>query len=242
MKKLISNSVIFFTVAFLAPQILQAQGTITYLSNLGQPSTGSRAVGTNSWLAMAFNTGNNPGGYILNSIQLEMADATGSPTNFTAMIYTLDTEPGVGGPFPGSSLGTLDGSLSPVGNGIYTYTDDSNITLSPSPSRYSLNGYYFIVLTGGTAISRGPFTGTNVGAYDWSLAGTNSYNPTGGWGVAGETSYYSFNNGLSWTPIESFFPQFAINATAIPEPSSEILLGLGGVFFGLVRWKAKSIR
>jgi hypothetical protein len=211
--------------ALLAPQVAQAQGTMTYLSNLGQPSTGSRAVGTNSWLAMEFHTGNNTGGYLLDSIQFALTDASGNPSNFTAMIYT---EVGFDGAFPGSSLGTLDGSLSPVSSGVYTYTDDSSITLSP-------NDYYFIVLTAGTTVVNG--------AYEWSLAGANSYNPTGGWGVEGgnSTAFFSSINGSSWNPIGFSFPQFAINATAIPEPSSEILLGLGGVFFGLVRWKAKSI-
>jgi hypothetical protein len=68
MKKLISSSVIVFTVAFLAPQIIQAQGTITYVSNLGQASTGSDKVGSNSWLAASFEAGNNASGYLLNSV------------------------------------------------------------------------------------------------------------------------------------------------------------------------------
>jgi hypothetical protein len=226
MKKLISSSVIVFAVAFLAPQIAPAQGTITYLSNLGQPSTGSLAVGSNSWLAAGFVTGSNTGAYLLDSIQLALPDASGNPSNFTAMIYTGG---GFTGIFPVSSLGTLDGSLSPVSSGVYTYTDDSNITLSP-------NGYYFIVLTGGTAVANG--------AYEWSLTDTYSYNPSGGWGVLSNegqvAAYYKSSQGTSW--IGQFADiQFAINATAIPEPSSEILLGLGGVFLGLVRWKAKSI-
>jgi hypothetical protein len=141
------------------------------------------------------------------------------------MIYT---EVGFTGDFPGSSLGTLDGSLNPASSGVYTYTDDSNIILAP-------NVFYFIVLTAGTLVANG--------AYQWSLAGANSYNPTGGWGVIGgnSTAFYSSVNGSSWNPIGFSFPQFAINATTVPEPSSEILLGLGGVFFGLVRWQAKSI-
>jgi hypothetical protein len=228
MKKLISSSVIVFTVALLAPQIAPAQGAITYVSNLGQTSTGSDKVGSNSWLAMEFHTGNNAIGYLLNSVQLGMTDASSNPSGFTAMMYGQDGNPA--GPAPGSSLGTLDGSLNPASSGVYTYTDDSNITLSP-------NGYYFIVLTAGTAVANS--------AYEWSLAGANSYNPTGNWSVLGgsSTGFLSSASGnfFSWNSIGFSFPQFAINATAIPEPSSEILLGLGGVFFCLVRWKAKSI-
>jgi hypothetical protein len=224
MKKLTSSSVIVFTVALLAPQIAPAQGEMTYLSNLAQPSTGSHAVGSNSWLAMEFHTGNNTGGYLLDSIQFALTDASGNPSNFTAMIYT---EVGFTGDFPGSSLGTLDGSLNPASSGVYTYTDDSNITLSP-------NAIYYIVLTAGTAVANG--------AYEWSLTSSASYNPNGGWGWFQPYNPSHSSDGLNWYGYLNTNPQFAINATAVPEPSSEILLGLGGVFFGLVRWQAKSIQ
>ena len=69
MKNLIINGVIVLVFGFLAPQITQAQGTI-YLSNLDQPSTGSLAVGSDSWIGVPFLTGNNVGGYVLNSFQL----------------------------------------------------------------------------------------------------------------------------------------------------------------------------
>jgi hypothetical protein len=141
------------------------------------------------------------------------------------MIYT---EVGFDDDFPGSSLGTLDGSLNPVFTAAYTYADDSNITLTPNSS-------YFIVLSEGTAVVNGD--------YQLSHAFFNSYNPSGGWGVPPGVSSGVFrsSDGSSWNSISGVYPQFAINATAIPEPSSEILLGLGGVLFGLVHWKAKSI-
>ncbi|HEX5399218.1 MAG TPA: hypothetical protein VFY06_09235, partial [Verrucomicrobiae bacterium] len=40
----------------------RSQGTMNYLSNLGQPSAGGIAVGSNSWVAAGFRTGNNPQG------------------------------------------------------------------------------------------------------------------------------------------------------------------------------------
>jgi hypothetical protein len=228
MKKLISSSVIVFAVALLAPQILQAQGTITYLSNMIEPSIGNFPVGSNSWLAVPFITGNNPGGYILNSIQIEMADASGSPSDFTAMLYL----PPNGNPqgAPGNFLTTLTGSADPATNGIYTYA---------APANFVLAGEYFLVVAGGTAITDG--------AYEWSKTSQSSYNLTGlgNWQigvVAGPGSYVTTSmNGSTWSSAPNTYLQFAINATAVPEPSSEILLGLGGVFFGLVRWKAKSI-
>ena len=211
MKTAIINVIIVLLLGVLSPQLLRAQGTITYLSNLGQSSTGSNPVGSNSWIASIFNTGNNPGGYILNSIQLGMTDASGNPSGFTAMIYSAVIFTGFN---PGSNLDTLTGSANPSTSGIYTYTDASNLILSPSTD-------YFIVLTAGTTVANG--------AYDWSLTIPNAYSPSDGWGAGG---VWKSSNGSSWL-FNSGAPQFAINATAIPEPSaiSLILLGSGVLIY-----------
>src|ERR1700689_5374241 len=124
MKKIIFSGIIVLTVILFAPQISIAQGTMTYLSNLGQPSSGSEPVGSDAWLAMGFGTGNNASGYLLNSIQLGMTDASGSPSGFTVMLYAKSGNPAA--VLPGSSLGTLDGSLSPTTSGTYIYTPSTN--------------------------------------------------------------------------------------------------------------------
>jgi hypothetical protein len=216
MKKTIINGLVVLVVGVFVQQATQAQGT-TYLSNLGQPSTGSEDVGSDSWLAADFITGNNIGGYLLNSVQLGMTDASGHPGGFTAMICVKGGAPI--GAYPGSSLGILVGSADPATAGTYTYTAPSNLTLSP-------NADYFIALTAGTAVANG--------AYDWSVAGTYAYNPGGGWGVASDEGsvgiFLSSQNGSSWIPNHGNL-QFALNATPIPEPSSSWLILLGsGVF------------
>lgn len=222
MKKIIINGVITFAVALVAPQIVQAQGTMTYLSNLDQASAGSLAVGSDSWLAAGFKTGNNASGYLLDSIQLGMTDASGNPSGFTVMLY----RPAAGGPLvPGSSLDTLNGSLNPVTAGTYTYTSASSFTLLP-------NREYYIVLTAGTAVANG--------AYEWGYAGANSYNPSDGWNSQGGNWTSSNGSIPSWNST-SGFPQFAINAIAIPEPGVPGLLGLGGLAFLWHRRKAKAV-
>ena len=212
MKKII----ILFVVGLLTQQIIHAQGTLTYLSNIGQPSTGSNPVGSNSWLAAGFFTGTNGSGYLLNSVQLAITDATGNPSGFTVMLYGQANNPF--GVSPGSSLGTLNGSTDPASSGIYTYTPASDITLSPGKD-------YFIVLTSGTSVANG--------AYEWSYVNTSSYNPVGGWIT--RSPYFYSANGSSWGASLGSYPQFAINATAVPEPSSSWLVLLGSGILVYVR-------
>jgi hypothetical protein len=141
------------------------------------------------------------------------------------MLYS--SIPGITINSPGSSLETLNGSANPSTGGIYTYTDSSNLILSPQTT-------YFIVLTSGTAVANG--------AYDWSYGseGPNSlYNPSGGW-VAPPFDItddnYQSSNGSNWSHVNfGEFAQFAITATPIPEPSSSLLLLLGSGVFIYVR-------
>ena len=221
MRKTIISGIIASVFGLLAPQIIQAQGT-TYLSNLDQSSVGSVAVGSDSWLAGIFNTGTNySGGYVLNSIQLAMANASGNPSGFQVMLYASTG----GSQLPRTLLATLDGSLNPVTSGIYTYTPDTTLTLLP-------NGAYDIVLTAGTAVANG--------AYEWSFANTFAPTISGGW--IGGRILLSSSVGLNWEPVPSALPQFAIYATpAVPEPSILGLLALGGFFLVWHRRKAKAI-
>jgi hypothetical protein len=219
MKKMIVCSVVVFLVTLLTPQIVVSQGT-TYLSNLGQNSTNSNVVGSDSWLAESFLTGNNVGGYLLNSVQLAMTNASGNPNGFALLLYS-SMRPNEY--FPSNNLGALNGSANPATADIFTYTTVSNMTLLPGT-------VYFLVVTAGTTVANG--------AYEWSLASLN-YNPSGGWrapaGVAGQDTYSSIN-GLNWT--RTFIdPQFAINASAIPEPGVLSLLALGSLGLFLNRRK-----
>jgi hypothetical protein len=213
MKKLIIGSVIILT-GILAPHITQAQGSMTYLSNLDKASIGSFAVGSNSWLAASFATGNNADGYVLDSIQLGVTNASGNPGGFTVMLYSAIRNVDF---FPGSSLDTLDGSLNPLTDGIYTFTSISNLLLAPTT-------VYFIVLTAGTAVASG--------AYESSIAIEN-YSPSDGWRApvgVGMIDNYQSDDGSTWGSRPGSL-QFAINAIPVPEPGVLGLFSLGGVAF-----------
>jgi hypothetical protein len=222
MKRAILLAILALALAVLSPQVAQAQGTL-YVSSLDLTSSGSASVGSDSWLATDIRTGTNASGYLLNSVQLALTDASGTPSGFTAMIYNIN--PLIEVPVPGSSLGTLNGSLDPVAGGVYTYSPASSLTLSPST-------VYYIVLTAGTAVANG--------AYEWSFANTFAPTISGGW--IGGRILLSSSVGLNWEPVPSALPQFAIYATpAVPEPSILGLLALGGFFLVRHRRKAKAI-
>lgn len=200
-------------MSVLAPQIVRAHGAVTYLSSLSPTSTGSPSIGSDSWLAAGFYTGTNASGYMLNSIQLGMTDASGNPSGFAAMLYGQGDEVGAG--LPGSSLGALDSSLNPVTGDIFTYTPTSNITLSPTT-------HYFVILTSGTPLADG--------VYNWS---ESIYPPSSSGAWSADNAVLHSGNGTSgWSPTPYLgIAQFAINAIPIPEPSVLGLLGLGGWCF-----------
>ena len=75
------------------------------------------------------------------------------------------------------------------------------------------------------------------GSYELSLADVNAYNPSGGWAITGGSSsgvFYS-DNGSHWNSISMAYPQFAINATPVPEPSLSWLLFISGVVWTYLR-------
>jgi hypothetical protein len=221
MKRTLIGGLVVFAAALLAPQIGTAQGTTTFLSNLGQTSTGSDPVGSDSWLAATFYTGNNASGYFINSVQLAMGDASGTPSGFTVMIYAQSSFSGA--VFPGSSLGTLTGPADPETSGTYTYIAPSDLTLSPGTP-------YFIILTSGTAVANG--------AFEWSYAGANNYNPNASW-IAGP--FAQSGNGSTWHFATGEYLQFALSATAAPEPGVIGLFALGGLLVGFQRRKARPV-
>lgn len=234
-KELLIKTIVAIAIAFLVPRICPAQET-TYLSNLGQSPGGTLGIGNNSWWAAGIMTGTNSGGYLLDSIQLSMADdySTGnSPNNFTVMLYAA--APG-GVHIPENSIAILDGSANPATAGVYTYTPASSLMLSPGSS-------YSIVLTSGT-----PFITPNPGGggpppsgYLWNLSNSTNpyvYNPSDGW--FSPYTYHS-TDGINWSAGLGTFPQFSITAEPVPEPGILSLSFVAGFLFVLYHRKQTAI-
>jgi len=208
MKKAIG--IILFTVGLFAPRLTAAQGSL-YVSNLGWTSTGSAAIGSDSWIAQSIITGTNSSGYVLNSVQLLMNAASGSPSGFNVSIYSSLSG------LPYNNLGTLVGS-DPAAGGLFTFTA-SDLDLSPST-------FYFVVVTAATPVAQG--------AYIWS--GENGPDSIGNQQWAIPDSYKSSPDGSSWTGhIRLNVPQLGIYATAVPEPATVALAGLGLACLSLLR-------
>jgi hypothetical protein len=220
MKSLIVSGIIAFAVGLCIPQIAKSQGT-TYLSSLGSSVT-AEEVASDSWLAADIFTGNNPGGYMLDSIQLELTSPSGTPNGFTVQLYTLTD--GTGFPLPhepGISLASLSGTTDPPSAGTYTYIA-SDVTLAP-------NTDYAVVVTAETSIATGSFS--------WGLEGPSSNTSSDGWTEGGVT--FEASDGSSWTEISGDDPQLAVMATAVPEPGTLGLLVFGGLILAWHCWQAK---
>ena len=200
MSKLTLIGLLVISVAVLP--LAESQASLR-VSNLGQTSTDNGFVGSDSWIAQSFHFTTDPDDYTLDSVQLLMNPANGSPSDFEASIYS-----GPLGTIPDTLLGSLTGSDDPSVGGVYNYMA-SGITLSR-------NVGYFVVLTSSTPIAQG--------AYDWSAS--DSFTRDGDWVI--NNQYATSSDGLSWqlTKRQEVF-QIALYATPVPEPTTGALAALG---------------
>jgi hypothetical protein len=190
-----------FAAVALGSAAFRAHGTL-YVSNLDETPTGRALTGSDAWLAQIFHIGTNADGYVVNAVQLRTDVPSGSPSGFEAFIYSSSNR------IPEHSLGPLTGP-DPAEGGVFTFAG-SDIFLSPS-------SYYFVVITAATPASDG--------AYAWSM--TDASATVVGWDIPNIGRYRS-DDGTDWTFVDrqEVF-QMAIDATAVPEPSTLCLAGLG---------------
>jgi hypothetical protein len=209
--------VVFFSLVVFSPHLAWPA---TVFSNLGQSSVGSLSIAQDSWRAEKFITGTNAAGYTLNSIQLQLATPSGTPSGLSLGIYNRI------GATPGILLQALSGP-SPSGSGVFTFQSGS-LYLNP-------NEEYFVVVTASTSSSTGSF---QWGLTPWtSWVGLNHLYDfyEGGF-------LYSSQDGQAWTYSRPNNFMFALNATVIPEPTAICLLSLSAGLAVLAHKKRRTIQ
>lgn len=201
-KLLLYSSLILACLIQALPLTANAQGSI-YLSHLGSAADIGLGIDSNHMAAVSFETGAAAGGYSLDSIQLRMGAPAGSPVGFELLLYNNN------GGLPGSSLAPLSGA-DPSGAGIFTFTA-SGITLAPSTVYWAVT----------TALNPGSVGGNQ---FYWDINPNSATSPDG-WSL-GSDAFTAY--GAAWYGSATTSPfTLAISATAVPEPGTCALTGLG---------------
>ncbi len=127
MKLKTSVALVCCAVGLLKPYPAHAQGVITCLDNTSQPIVGTMSLGAPT--GVQFQTGANPGGYMLNNIELLFAPPVGNPagTGFYLNVF----EDYYGG--LGNAIALLDTRDNPATAGLCNFLP-SSIPLLPSTS------------------------------------------------------------------------------------------------------------
>lgn len=213
-----AQAIVGFFCALALCECANAQSTLA-LSNLDTGVSRTEPIASDAWIAAEFRIGDNFDGYFLNSVQLGIDSVTGSPSDLSVAVYeafSVNSSPSV-------KLGDLSASGS-NSNGSYNF-DAEDITLG--------RGYYSIVVTAGTD--------TSVGSYLWNVS-TSSDMFVAEDGGNMEGAYLVSENGLDWRVRGRTRMQYAIYATAIPEPSTLALFGCGALFAAIRLRRAKRTR
>lgn len=161
----------------------------------------------------SFQTGVANNGYSVNSVTLLMGNWLDDASNFTVSIFSdIDGQ-------RGTSLATLNGDSDPRTAGQYAYVA-SDLILSAGTT-------YWIDVR---ALGFSPDPRLPPGGYAWQITKSANYASNDGWSIP------RGGNSIGGLGDDSF--QFAVNATAVPEPGIAALMLLGLVGFGLCRRSA----
>lgn len=180
-------------------------------SNLETPPNFGAGVGqlsppNNVMIGQGFRTGSTAPGYRLNAVTLNFDDATGNPGDFKLELYE--------GLVSGTANGTIGEFLvttNPLTAGQYTFPFAGNLILAPGKS-------YMIVASAPNA------AGPDMSQYHWYRGTFQPIPPAESWTDVGQV--FSFNGGVTWTPVRAAALQFAIDAASIPEPSGVLLAAI----------------
>ncbi len=212
-------------IAFLAAQACSGQSPVSVFDNLWNINTDPNSSSSRIpfgrdvnnqivWFAQGFHTGDNAGGYYLNSATLAFDNAFGQPASFTLDIFNTTANRA-----PNASLGQLTGSSDPDIRGNYLYSAQ-DLLLQPG------SDYAMVVKAAGTVSVQND-------QYLWYRSASTSITAADGWQAAGMWGWIEQPSIWGSTyPSHTWFSSFvgyppaafSLTVTPVPEPGSFALL------------------
>jgi hypothetical protein len=198
-------------LAALLVSIASVHAQTIAVSNRGQAFNASLIADATFSDAIDFTTGGTA--MDLASFTLPIQSFGGSPSGFSLSLHS-----GLTG---GATLITTLTGTTPSSLADYVFLPSGATTLAA-------NTTYFLVLT---AASSGASSG-----FHWSAAATTNEDggALAGWSI-GNLRWISSNGGASWGTAAGVVPQFSVEVSAIPEPSTYAAFVSGLVLFAALR-------
>lgn len=191
---------------FFASMTPESQG-VDLFDNLNQPSTGWCAVTNTQWEAQAFTTTSD--GFILSEVSLRFWNNSGTTGGYQIQIWDATGTGGQPGAQVGSAIHTgLAQNLSTVDGSVLTVSN-LNVTLSANTTYY--------VLARGTSLSDVTIGTTVPGYITWNTPSTVT-----------SAIYWTLDSGSSWNGPSLVMNQY-MKVSAVPEPSTLVMAGLGAL-------------
>ena len=201
---------------------LPLHGQVTAVSNLAQTFSTTHTVGDSGGKnfrdAISFTTGATVTDF--SSITV-YGFGGGSIADFSINLYS-----GIGGAGPTGLIASTTGTANPSSLQNYVYTTNAPATLLA-------NSTYWVVASAPTAPASAFFAwrSTNSTAEDGGVLS--------GWSL-GDTRWASLNGGTSWSGLGGAIPQFSVQVSAIPEPSTyAVFTGLAALGWVAFRRRTK---
>ncbi len=180
---------------------VQAQESETLLSNTGQAAD-THTNTDDFYPAQGFITGSKAGGYVLTSIELDVATAPGTPSGATVELWSsmtmtdidgneIASEGNLEGPVPDARVARLTHSTGTWTTGLNTFNAPSDTHLLPKTT-------YFVYVSYAAPAPHLQITNTDLsstdsgGASGWQLPDGGSILLENGIWLAGPTSYLKF--------------------------------------------------